>query len=141
MDKVAYKKLKQLRKDLERERNHLIKIQGGLSLVEKPQIAVDPEPEPVKGKGCGCGCDGKKGSGMTENEIIKLIETSVEREIARRTKKTGGKITASGVPVKSGAARASNPWLEFLKNFKAKNPMLSHREAMQQASPLYRAQK
>ncbi len=78
---------------------------------------------------------------MSESEIIKLIETAVEREIARRTKKTGGKITASGIPVKSGTARASNPWLLFLKNFKEKNPTLTHREAMQKASPLYRAQK
>ena len=140
MNRVAYKKLKQLRKDLERERNHLIKFQGGLSLVEEPQIAVDPEPEKTgKGK-CSCVCE-KQGSGMSENEIIKLIETAVEREIARRTKKTGGKITASGIPVKSGTARASNPWMEFLKNFKTKHPEMSHREAMQKASPLYRAQK
>jgi hypothetical protein len=141
MDSVAYKKLKQLRKDLERERNHLIKFQGGLSLVEKPEIAVDPAPEPEKtGKGsCGCDCE-KQGSGMNENEIIKMIETAVDRAINRRTAK-GIKITGKGVPVKSGAARASNPWLDFLKDFKVKNPTLSHREAMQQASPLYRAQK
>ena len=138
MNRVAYKKLKQLRKDLERERNHLIKFQGGLSLVEKPEIAVDPEPEKT-GKGCGCGCN-KQGSGMSENEIIKMIETAVDRAINRRTAK-GIKITGKGVPVKSGAARASNPWMEFLRDFKAKHPELSHREAMMQASPLYRAQK
>jgi len=135
MDKVAYKKLKQLRKDLERERNHLIKFQGGLSLVEEPQIAVDPEPE-KNGKGkCECRCNG-----MSESEILKMIETYVDRAINRRTAK-GIKITGKGVPVKSGTARASNPWLDFLKDFKAKNPDLSHREAMMKASPLYRAQK
>ena len=141
MDSVAYKKLKKLRKDLERERNHLIKFQGGLSLVEEPQIAVDPEPEPVKGKGCGCGCDcEKQGSGMSESEILKMIETYVDRAINRRTAK-GIKITGKGVPVKSGTQRASNPWLLFLKQYKEANPHLSHKVAMQQASPLYRAQK
>ena len=141
MDKVAYKKLKQLRKDLERERNHLVKMQGGLSLVEKPEIAVDPAPEKTGKGGCGCGCDGeKKGSGMTENEIIKMIETAVDRAINRRSAK-GIKITGKGVPVKSGAARASNPWMLFLKQYKEANPHLSHKVAMQQASPLYRAQK
>ena len=141
MDRVDYKKLKQLRKDLERERNHLIKMQGGLSKVAPPVYLtqVDPAPEPEKtGKGS-CGCD-KKGSGMSESEILKMIETAVDRAINRRTAK-GGKITASGVPVKSGAARASNPWLLFLKQYKEANPLLSHKVAMQQASPLYRAQK
>ena len=140
MDSVAYKKLKKLKNQLERERNHLVKMQGGLSLVEKPEIAVDPEPEKT-GKGCGCGCDGdKQGSGMTESEILKIIETAVDRAINRRTAK-GIKITAKGVPVKSGTQRASNPWIEFLKQYKEANPHLSHKVAMQQASPLYRAQK
>ena len=139
MDKVAYKKLKQLRKDLERERNHLIKFQGGLSLVEEPQIAVDPEPEKTGKGSCGCGCD-KQGSGMSETEILKIIETAVDRAINRRTAK-GIKITAKGVPVKSGTQRASNPWMEFLREFKTKHPEMSHREAMMKASPLYRAQK
>ena len=139
MDKVAYKKLKQLRKDLERERNHLIKFQGGLSFVEEPQIAVDPEPEKTGKGSCGCGCD-KQGSGMSETEILKIIETAVDRAINRRTAK-GIKITAKGVPVKSGTQRASNPWMEFLREFKTKHPVMSHREAMMKASPLYRAQK
>lgn len=140
MDSVAYKKLKKLKNQLERERNHLVKMQGGLSLVEKPEIAVDPEPEKT-GKGCGCGCDGdKQGSGMTESEILKIIETAVDRAINRRTAK-GIKITAKGVPVKSGTQRASNPWMEFLREFKTKHPEMSHREAMMKASPLYRAQK
>lgn len=139
MDRVDYKKLKQLRKDLERERNHLIKMQGGLSKVAPPVYLTQVDPEPEKtGKGS-CGCD-KKGSGMSESEILKMIETAVDRAINRRTAK-GGKITASGVPVKSGAARASNPWLLFLKQYKEANPLLSHKVAMQQASPLYRAQK
>ena len=139
MDSVAYKKLKKLKNQLERERNHLVKMQGGLSLVEKPEIAVDPEPEKTGKGGCGCGCD-KQGSGMTESEILKIIETAVDRAINRRTAK-GIKITGKGVPVKSGAARASNPWLDFLKDFKAKHPEMSHRECMMKASPLYRAQK
>ena len=77
---------------------------------------------------------------MSESEILKMIETAVDRTINRRTAK-GIKITGKGVHVKSGTARASNPWLDFLKDFKAKNPNLSHREAMMKASPLYRAQK
>jgi hypothetical protein len=37
--------------------------------------------------------------------------------------------------------KKANPWIAFLKEYKAKNPGLSHKEAMKKASPLYQASK
>lgn len=64
--------------------------------------------------------------------------------------KQGGKLdltqevqTTQPLPYKkSGPKKGStNPWIEFLKEFKAKHPHLNHREALKQASPIYQAQK
>lgn len=64
--------------------------------------------------------------------------------------KQGGKLdltqevqTTQPLPYKkSGPKKGStNPWIEFLKEFKAKHPNMSHRDAMKAASPLYQAQK
>lgn len=38
-------------------------------------------------------------------------------------------------------AKRSNPWLSFLKSFRAKNPKLSMKAAMRQGAVAYRKQK
>jgi len=50
--------------------------------------------------------------------------------------------TGQGIAsLKKGPKKGPNAWIKFIKEFKAKNPHLSHKEAMIQASPLYQASK
>lgn len=94
----------------------------GLESFVKQQIQINKEARPLRSR----------------SKPVKSIPHVVQERLKYQSPDI---IPIKLQPQGQGSGKKGNPWITFLKEFKAKNPHLSHKEAMKQASPLYQASK